>query len=237
MKRLGRAMAADLVKAATLPAFVLAGAATVAVVVVTAVATRRAMLTDGYEGTLLEAATSGTTPVALVGMVVLGALPLVHEHEHGQIRTTVTVVPDRRTVVVAKAVTTLAWLVVAATCLTGAALLAARWAAPSDPLPLGPPVEVVAWPGRLVLAGLLALTVALALRHLVPTLVTALVLVIIVPPLTQPLTEHARWLPGNAAALMPGDPVLPPALAVVVALGWAAVIGGWGALSFSRVDV
>ena len=26
-------------------------------------------------------------------------------------------------------------------------------------------------------------------------------------------------------------------IAVVVALGWAAVIGGWGALSFSRVDV
>ncbi len=101
---------------------------------------------------------------------------------------------------------------------------------------LGPLLGAAA---ALLLVGLLAHALALLAGSLVPALVIGLALVLVVSPLLGAVTEHARWLPDRAAALLLGheDPVLVPATGTLVALGWIAVVGAAGLARLTRRDV
>ena len=90
----------------------------------------------------------------------------------------------------------------------------------------------------LVIIGLTAAEVALAVRGYVPAVATSMVAVLIVSPTLAGLTDLARWLPDRAAAALLGgqEGLADVARSAGVALGWLVVLAAAGALAFSRRD-
>ncbi|MFT4295037.1 MAG: hypothetical protein QM582_06450 [Micropruina sp.] len=230
------AVAAELIKLRTLPAAVLAAVGTVLAGAVLGAALAASAVARGVDVAATDAVLAGV-PFVQAGMLVLGALPFAHEYAGSQIRSTLTAVPDRSRVLLAKTVAAL--LVVTP---TAALTMVAAWTAAAitlhrfDPAAgLGP---VAGAAGYLVLIALLASGAALLVRGLMPALAGTLTLVLIVSPLLAAQSEHARWLPDRAAQRLyaAADGVLTPAGGTLVALGWILLIGGFAAARFVRRD-
>jgi hypothetical protein len=232
---------AELSKLRTLPVVALTTAGTAVLGALIAAALTAQLVDQG-----LAASPSVVVPQAVpflqIGLILLGVLPMAHEHAGGQLRTTLTAVPRRGMLLAGKSVATLVSLALAASAAVGSVVVAA---ALTRRLLDAPPAEDVTgpWPvvgaaGYLVLVGMLAHAVALLVRHLVPALAGMLSLVLIVSPLLAGLTRHARWLPDRAAMQLydPADAVLTAATGTLVMVAWIALVGGTAAVLFVRSD-
>lgn len=150
------------------------------------------------------------------GFLLLGVLSAATEYAGGQIRTSLAAVPDRLVLLTGKV---LAYLAVAtpAAALTGA---------------LSSGVPVVGATAYLVLIGLLALAVGLAVRSLVGALATVVTLVYVV----SPLLPAAAYLPDRAGAALYRPGALPPALGGLVLAGWLVAALAVTGFLFARRD-
>lgn len=233
--------AAEVGKLRTLPVAVMTTVGTAVIGALVAAALTTQLVDQG-----LTASTSSVTiqavPFLQIGLILLGVLPMAHEHAGGQLRTTLTAVPRRGPLLAGKGIATLLGLALAASATVGGVVAAT---ALTRRLLDTPPAEDLAgpWPvvgaaAYLVLVGLLAHAVALLVRHLIPALVGTLSLVLIVSPLLAGLTRHARWLPDRAAMQLYGsaDTVLNAATGTLVMLAWIALVGGTAAVLFVRRD-
>lgn len=251
---LARVTAAELSKLRTLPAVGLTVAATVVAGGSVAALAASSAVTGGAPRDPVGAVTEVVRFVQ-AGVVLLGVLPVAHESAGTQLRTTLAAVPRRAVLVAAKTLAALVALAVTAAgtvcAMVGGAVVATApargvaseaapgWAGPGAAVVAGDDLTRLAGAAVfLVLVGVLAHAVALLLRELVPALVATLGLVLIVSPLLGSLTEHARWLPDQAAALLwaPTDPVLTPAAGALVATAWVVVVGACGGARLVLVD-
>lgn len=224
---LRNAFAAELAKLFTLPAIRLAALAAVA-----ASACIAGALASGGEGPRPAAgeAVLFAVPFVQACFVLLGVLPMAHERDGGQLRTSLAAVPSRARFVLAQTSAVAALLAVTAT-LTVALSLGAAWAVSrlSQGAPQSPSIDVGSLAGAaayFALIGLFAHAAALLLRRFVPALVSVLGLVLLLSPLLGG-TEHARWLPSRAGELLytGGDPVLTAATGALVLGGWIVAVG------------
>lgn len=240
---LGNAILAELAKLLTLPAALVAAAAAVLIGGIVS----WAQVAGGGGAPLPPAgAVLAAVPYVQACFVVLGVLPATHEHEGGQHRTSLTAVPNRVRLFAAKSIAA-----ALALGLTAAVTVAVGLAAATLAQQLGDAAVGGAGPGAgsqpqalagaaayLALIGLLAHAAAALLRHLVPALVTSLALVLILPPLLS-FSEHARWLPSRAGALLynPGaDALLTSGTGALVLAGWILAVGGAALLSWRARD-
>lgn len=229
------AVSAEFAKLHTLPAIRICALATV--IACAAIAAGLAFSGDGTAPTAEEAVLFAV-PFVQACFVLLGVLPMTHEGDGGQLRTSLSAVPGRTTFVLAKTTATAALLALTAAVAMGAsiaaALVASAWAAggtPSEgPDTVGRDGSALAGAAAyLALIGLFAHATALLLRRFVPALVSVLVLVLLLPPFLS-VSEHARWLPSRAGELLytGSDPVLTAATGALVVAGWIAVVGTAG---------
>lgn len=232
---------AELSKLRTLPVAVLTAVCTVAVGTLVAAALTAELIDQGMPPSA-AAVTIQTVPYLQAGLILLGVLPMAHEHAGGQLRTSLAAVPHRGLLLAGKSAAALLGLSLAASATVGG--VAATVVLTRHLLDAAPAGSAAApWPmvgagAYLVLVGLLAHAVALLVRQLIPALVATLSLVLIVSPLLATLTEHARWLPDRAAGQLydPTDAVLTETTGALVMLVWIALIGGTAAVLFARRD-
>lgn len=233
--------AAELAKLGTLPAAVASAVATVLVGAVIAAALA-AYAVDLGSAVSPVAAVVQAVPYVQAGVVLVGIWPVAHEYAGVQIRTSLVAVPGRGLLLAGKTAAALVAVALTAAATVGAGAAAAAVAGhllDAEPVPggagWGTALGAAAY---LTLLGLLSHAVALLLRHLVPALVGMLSLVLIASPLLGGLTEHARWLPDRAGALLydPADTVLTEATGALVLLGWIVLVGCAAAVRFARSD-
>jgi ABC-2 type transport system permease protein len=197
-----------------------------------------------------NATTPTLTGVVMLGeliIVVLGALTLTSEYGTGMISTSLTVVPRRLVLYVAKAIVfTTVTLAVSlptsfAAYFAGQAIFATKHANStlSDPNVL----RAVLLAGLVVpLFGLLALGLGAIIRHTAGAITSLLGLIFLLPLLAQALPNSwyqdiARWLPGGEALhpiITTGQDYSPYLFGAwgefAVIAGWAAaalILGGW----------
>lgn len=237
-----RAWRAELSKLRTLPLVAYAAGGMVALGAVLAMAFA-ALRSDGGGVVSPVAAALDTVPYAQAGAILLGVLPVSQEYAGRQLSTTLTAVPHRLRVVVAKTFAAVVVLALAAVVTVAAAwLVAEATLRATDMRAAAVMTEDLSRLGGavlyLVLIGLLAHAVTLVLRHLIAALVSMLVLVFILPFAVTALGEHARWLPTRAGVQLfaHDDAVLTAVTGGLVLLGWAAVMGVAGAVRFARSD-
>lgn len=239
--RLARITAAELGKLRTLPVAVVTAIGTAVLGALVAAALTAQRVDEGLAASA-AAVTGQTVPFLQIGLILLGVLPMSHEHAGGQLRTTLIAVPRRGLLLAGKGIATLLGLALAASAAVGGIVAATML---TERLLDAPLAEDVAgqWPVvgaavYLVLVGLLAHVVAMLVRHLIPALVGTLSVVLIVSPLLTGLTRHARWLPDRAARELydPTDAVLTAATGTLVTLAWIALVGGIAAVLFVRHD-
>lgn len=172
-------------------------------------------------------------PFVQAGILLLGVLPMAHERDGGQLRTSLSAMPSRARFVAAKTIATSALLALTATITIalslGAAYAAARIGQGSTQAPNIDAGALAGAAGYLALIGLFAHAAALLLRRFVPALVSALGLVLLLPPFLSG-SEHARWLPSRAGELLftGSDPVLNAATGALVLGGWIVAVGAAG---------
>lgn len=239
--RLLNVTAAELGKLRTLPVVVIAAVGT-AVIGATMVAALAAYAAE--QGTPVSSTdvTIQAIPFVQAGLILLGVLPVAHEHTGSQLSTTLAVVPRRGLLLAGKTLATLVAVALTAAATVGGSLVAAALTRHLVDAPVdddgGGPWPVLGATTYLVLVGLLAHAVALLLRHLVPALVGTLSLVLIVSPLLAGLTEHARWLPDRAAMQLydPADAVLTATTGALVMIAWIVLVGAPAAVLFVRCD-
>jgi ABC-2 type transport system permease protein len=162
-------------------------------------------LTVGLSAAAAAARTAGSadldaTKLSLVGVdlgqaavAILGVTVICGEYATGMIRTSLTAVPRRMTVLAAKAATLTAAVVVTATVAVAGSLLAARLTLPATVTPsltAGPTVRA-AFGSVLYLAliGLLSLGVAFAVRDSAVAIGAVLALLYLFPILIQAVTD------------------------------------------------
>jgi ABC-2 type transport system permease protein len=171
-------------------------------------------------------ATTGLTFNQLIA-VVLGVLVVSNEYSTGQMRTSLTAVPDRLAVLAAKAVT-----LAAAIFVTGFVAIVLTYAAtvpvllPSDQqAQLGSPsvwLGLLGGAGYLSLTGLIGMAVAVILRSSAFSITLTLGLFFIA-------STFAPWLPGSAGPQMfNGGGIFSPWQAFAIMLAWvgAPMLGG-----------
>lgn len=238
MNALGNATAAELFKLRSLPAAVMAAVGTV----VAGICLNAAVAASGQRPPEAEQVMAQVIVLLQVGPIAFGVLAAASEYTGRQIATTLTATPNRLMLLSGKGI---AFLVAATT--TGIASTGAGAAAAAVVLnargihhPTHIEPRVLAGAGLyLVLIGLLAFAVAIALRSLIPPLAVMLVLVLIVSSLAAGYSEHARWLPDRAGRLLylpDGDPVLTAGTGALVLLAWVAMAGIAASVAFSRRD-
>lgn len=237
---LGNAILAELAKLLTLPAALVTAAAAV---LLGGIVSWAQVAGPGGAPLPPAGAVLAAVPLVQACFVVLGVLPATHEHEGCQHRTSLTAVPSRGVFFAAKSIAAALALGLTAAGAVAAGLTAATLARQLGGAPVGgsgpdagsPPQALVGAAAYLALIGLLAHAAAVLLRHLVPALVTTLVLVLILPPLVS-FSEHARWLPSRAGALLydpEADALLTSGTGTLVLAGWIVAVGG-AALLTSR---
>lgn len=223
-------IAAELDKIRTLSAAVVTAAGTTLTGVAIAAALAGHAANQGEPASAI-AVTNQTVPYVQAGLILLGVLPVAHEHAGSQLRTTLVAVPNRRLLVTGKTLAALLAAALTSAATTGASLLAAgltqRLLDSPAPDSDAEPWMLLGAAGYLTLIALLAHAVALLVRHLVPALVGMLSLVLLLSPVLAGLTEHARWLPDRAGMQLYdlSDTVLTATTGTLVLLGWISVIG------------
>lgn len=235
-------VAAEIAKVRTLPAAILAVIGTV--LVGAAIASALAATATAQDLAAPATATVGrAVPFAQTGIILLGVLIPTHEHTGGQFRTCLVAVPDRSLLVIGKSVAALVTVAVTALLTVGVSLAAAaitqHLSSAGTATSAAERWTLAGAVGYLALIGMLAHTVGLLLRQLVPALVTMLALVLIAGPLLGGVTEHARWLPDRAGSLLylrGGDTVLTAGTGTLVLLVWIIAIGAAAAAGFIARD-
>lgn len=232
------AIGAELSKLRTLPAVRIAVVAVLASGVVLPVAMAANTIEYGAPSTVTDAFIAAV-PFLQVGFILLGILPTSHEYAGPQVRTSFTSLPQRGALLAAKTVAAgllLAAMALATTVIgaTAAHLMLATNASPE----FGDPKRLAGAAAYLALMGLLAHAITVVVRHLVPALVGTMGLVLIVSPFLSSLSEHTRWLPDKAAALLyaPGDAVLTPVTGLAVCLAWTAIVAALGTVRTLATD-
>lgn len=242
------AVSAEVAKLWSLPAAI--ACAVASIVVGASVAGALAWGGSGEAVAPVAAATSAI-PLAQVCVIALGVLPMTHERDGSQLRTSLAAVPGRARFVVAKSIAALL-AVSAVAVLTVAASLGAAFAVwalggsgeisggvPSDQDPGRAYLPLAGAALYLALIGLLAHAISLLATRLAAALSTTLVLVLLAPPLLG-ASEHARWLPSRAGELLytgATDPVLSAAAGAGVLAGWAVAVGAAGFIAVRARDV
>ncbi|PRY37817.1 hypothetical protein [Umezawaea tangerina] len=176
-RTVGHTVHAELLKLATLPSVRL-------VVVATWVVTPLLDLVYARTATTASAVDVGLAPLGYseLGFVLLGALVAASEHD-GQIRTSLTCVPNRVGLQLAKSLTLAALCLVVASVTAVLSLATARTARPDGPFaPFGPGATAIA---HLVLTAVLAAAVATVLRAAVPALTLLLGYYVVAAPLIR----------------------------------------------------
>ncbi|GAB3623618.1 hypothetical protein GCM10027418_17010 [Mariniluteicoccus endophyticus] len=202
-----------------------------------------AVLADvaGGQGRIDSAVGVGATVTyTQAGPVLLGALVMGHEYAGRQIRTSLSVVPSRWTLLAAKAVAAVGWL---AACALGTVVAGhvgvwmggARTTAGVAPPDVPGAVGLVA---HLLLVGLLAHGVATLTRSTAASTASVLALVLVVSLLLRAVTPLARWLPGQVTQrlLDPTATGPSPAVGLAVMLAWAAAVTLLGTLRVVHQD-
>lgn len=246
MSTLVSALAAEFRKLTTLPLAVGSSIATVALGGVLGVAFALHAIRESVPATAMELV-AAAVPYLVVGILLVGATPVGHEYAGRQIRVSITAVPHRGVFVAAKTAAALVWSAGTAT-LAMVANVAAVWvirqsrgdAAALVPEPDSWLLQVLGAALFLTLVGLLAHAMTLVVRHLVPTLVIMMALTVLLPPVLAAFTEHARWLPTQAGALLfsgESDAVLNPGTGALVMVAWIVVVGAVGTVAMVRRDV
>ncbi|MGA4539334.1 hypothetical protein ACPA54_05015 [Uniformispora flossi] len=230
-----RAAKAELAKLATLPAFRCAALVMTAAGV--ALTTLHSTAPTGE--TTAAAAVARAVPFLQVGPILLGVLAAATEYDGGQIRTTLTAVPNRTTALTGKAAACLA--AAGATTTATAALATARLAADPtgrEPTSLGSPCTIVGIVAYLVLISLLAHGLAITLRSAIPPLAIMLTLVLIASPLLSEVTDYARWLPDQAGKPLyqPSPTPCTPWNSAVILLLWTTATSLAAATTFLKRD-
>jgi len=189
----------------------------------------------GLGAEALAASILSTTSLATLLLGVLGALVMSGEYATGTMTATLTAVPRRWPVLVAKAVLLVLVLTPLALVVSGLALLVGESFLPaSATLGLGDEgvlAKVVAYAAAMVVTALLGLGLAAVLRSTAGS-ITVLVVVVFLAPGLVPLfgvdwlTTAAQYVPATAAGALgvtAGDPVLSTPEAVLTLVGWALV--------------
>ncbi|HLS64299.1 MAG TPA: hypothetical protein VK060_13030 [Ruania sp.] len=235
---LARTISAELIKLRGLPAIFASATGTV----VAAVALAAGLAASDPAAADAVQILARVIPFVQVGLILIGVLSVAHEYARRQIATTLLATPHRPVLLAGKFV---AHLLVSAS--SSVATVGAGWAAAQIVLTvrgIHPLQESDVWSAvgamvYLVLIGLVAFTLTILLRSLIPPLVAMLTLVLIVSPLLSSSTEHARWLPDEAGSMLyqsGTDAVLTPVTGTLVLLAWIAVTGLIAAVAFGYRD-
>lgn len=234
-----RVTLAELTKLRTLPAvpFIALGC-----VIVGAAITGALAYSASGSGPAAADAVLAAVPFLGACVSLLGVLPVAHEREGSQLRTSLTAVPNRLAYVAGKSVAAAALVTAVAALTIGASLAAAILV---QRFGLLAPLPQQAAPGALAgaacylaLIGMLAHAIALLCGRLVPALVAVLSLTLIVPPLLS-ASEHARWLPSRAGELLysaAGDAALGAGTGALVLAAWIVGIAASGTVALCTRD-
>ncbi|WP_103061996.1 hypothetical protein [Actinomyces qiguomingii] len=219
-------------KLMTLPSIWIACASTLGLgISVTLVLSKRSkdvLLVHGDVGALLM-----VPDYVLYGVLVIGVLGAVTEYQGGQVYTSMTAVPDRVKLGAAKGVV-VGFLAAGVSIATmSASALAAH---------LGPVEEV--WPVvmrsciYLSVMALLAFSLGLMLRSLVPALVVSLCMLVVCPTVLAPITSLGKWAPSSLGSDL-FVTIRAPAdwkTKMLVLVLWVMSIGGCGYARFVNDD-
>jgi len=203
----------------------------------------------GLGGEALAATIISTTSLATLLLGVLGALTISSEHATGTLTATLTAVPRRWPVVLAKAVLLVLVVAPLGLLVSGLALVVGESFLPeSASVGLaddGVLAAVVAHAAAMVATALLGLGLGALLRSTAGS-ITVLVVVIFLAPGLVPLfgvdwlTTASQYVPATAAGSLgvtAGDPVLSTTEAVLTLVGWALVPVVAGLVALQRRDV
>lgn len=226
-----RTTAAELEKLRTLPAVPLTIVATVAFTVV---------FTAALGGPFEEPPLLQIIPFMQVGVILLGILPTAHEYAGSQFRTTLTAEPHRGHLLLGKTlagsiVVTLAVILAVG----GGVLTAVMSGSAGSSTPGGDASRLLGAAVYLVLIGVFSHLVTVTVRYMIPALVGLLGVVVVFPPMIAAVTEHARWLPGEAGGMLyrsQADVVMGPVTGALVLLGWILAAGLVAAVVMHRRD-
>lgn len=190
-----------------------------------------------------------TTSLATLLLGVLGALVVSGEYATGTMTATLTAVPRRWPVLVAKAVLLVLVLAPVALVVSALALLVGASFLPEEVVlglaDDGVLAKVVAYAAAMVVTALLGLGLATVLRSTAGS-ITVLVAVVFLAPGLVPLfgvdwlTTAAQYIPSTAAGSLgvsAGDPPLTTTEAVLTLVGWALVPLVAGLVLLQRRDV
>lgn len=183
---------------------------------------------------------------AAIIALILGILAFTGEYRHGTITDTFLTEPRRGRVVAAKAVVNAVLGVLLAVVSAVTVILLALWLLPDGHAPID-----WAYAGRIVAATMLTYALYAVLGVSVGALITnqlaaillALLWVLLIEGLIGAVRpEIGKWLPGSAASSILGGQasgvdLLPPAVAVVVLVAYAIVLGGVAASTTLRRDI
>lgn len=183
---------------------------------------------------------------ASVIALILGILAFTAEYRHGTITDTFLTEPRRARVVAAKAVVNAALGIMLAVVSAATVTVLALWLLPDGHAPID-----WAYAGRIVAATMLTYALYAVLGVSVGALITsqlaaillALLWVLLIEGLIGAIRpEVGKWLPGGAAQAIlggqsPGGDLLPPAVAVLVLLAYAVVLGAVAASTTLRRDI
>lgn len=223
--------AAELQKLRTLPAVALTVVATVAFTVV---------FTAALGGPSEDMPVLQIIPFMQVGIILLGILPSAHEYAGSQFRTTLAAEPHRGRLLLGKTLAASIVVVVAVILTVGSGVLMAMVSGGAGSSSPGDDASrLLGAAVYLVLIGVFSHLVTVSVRYMVPALVGLLGVVVVFPPMIAAVTEHARWLPGEAGGLLyrsQSDAVLGPVTGALVLLGWILVAGAVAAVVMHRRD-
>jgi ABC-type transport system involved in multi-copper enzyme maturation permease subunit len=188
--------------------------------------------------------------LAQLAIGVLGVLVMTSEYATGLIRTTLTAIPQRRTVLAAKAVTFGVVALVVSMISAFVAFLAGQTILNGKSLgvTLGDPGVLRAVLGAgayLTIVGLLGLALGTILRRTAGAIATLFGLVLVFPLLAQALpspwnNDIAKYLPSRLGEAMfsvrPDNTLLSPGTALVVAVIWLVATFGLATFLLVRRD-
>ncbi|AHW65276.1 Putative membrane protein [Corynebacterium glyciniphilum AJ 3170] len=223
--------AAELQKLRTLPAVALTIVATAAFTVV---------FTAALGGPSEDMPVLQIIPFMQVGVILLGILPSAHEYAGSQFRTTLAAEPHRGRLLLGKTLAASIVVVVAVILTVGSGVLMAMVSGGAGSSSSGDDASrLLGAAVYLVLIGVFSHLVTVSVRYMIPALVGLLGVVVVFPPMIAAVTEHARWLPGEAGGLLyrsQPDAVLGPVTGALVLLGWILVAGVIAAVVMHRRD-
>lgn len=223
--------AAELQKLRTLPAVALTIVATAAFTVV---------FTAALGGPSEDMPVLQIIPFMQVGVILLGILPSAHEYAGSQFRTTLAAEPHRGRLLLGKTLAASIVVVVAVILTVGSGVLMAMVSGGAGSSSPGDDASrLLGAAVYLVLIGVFSHLVTVSVRYMIPALVGLLGVVVVFPPMIAAVTEHARWLPGEAGGLLyrsQPDAVLGPVTGALVLLGWILVAGVIAAVVMHRRD-